>query len=66
MWAFVVGWNLLLENWLSSAAVARAWSGNVDAILGGVIKSGINDTIGFMPETDYLSQYPDLLALGNT
>ena len=63
LWAFVVGWNLLLENWLSSAAVARAWSGNVDAILGGVIKAGINETIGFMPETDYLSQYPDLLAL---
>jgi hypothetical protein len=27
-----------VENWLSAAAVARAWSGNVDALAGGAIK----------------------------
>jgi len=36
-WAFVIGWNILLEHMLGAASVARAWSGYVDSMLGGWI-----------------------------
>ena len=37
LWAFVIGWNLLLENMIGAASSAKAWSQYLDAMF--------NDTI---------------------
>lgn len=60
-WAFVIGWNILLEHMLGAASVARAWSGYVDALLGGYIA---NTTVAITGEMHQhlLGQYPDVLA----
>lgn len=39
LWAFLVGWNVLLEYLIGGAAVARAWSGYLDSIFGHSIRS---------------------------
>lgn len=59
--AFVIGWNILLEHMLGAAAVARAWSGYIDSMIDGVIA---NTTIGITGEMHkhLLGQYPDVLA----
>ncbi|KAF7273705.1 hypothetical protein GWI33_013600 [Rhynchophorus ferrugineus] len=60
-WAFVIGWNILLEHMIGAASVARAWSGYVDSLFGGVIS---NTTIGITGEMheQLLGRYPDFLA----
>ncbi|XP_050311177.1 cationic amino acid transporter 4 isoform X2 [Anthonomus grandis grandis] len=60
-WAFVIGWNILLEHMIGAASVARAWSGYVDSLFGGVIS---NSTISFTGELheQLLGRYPDFLA----
>lgn len=60
-WAFVIGWNILLEHMLGAASVARAWSGYIDSMVDGVIA---NTTIGITGEMHehLLGKYPDVLA----
>ncbi|XP_017139121.1 cationic amino acid transporter 4 [Drosophila miranda] len=60
-WAFVIGWNILLEHMLGAASVARAWSGYVDSMLGGWIGNTTLALTGGMHEPG-LAQYPDILA----
>ncbi|EDW72847.1 uncharacterized protein Dwil_GK17226 [Drosophila willistoni] len=60
-WAFVIGWNILLEHMLGAASVARAWSGYVDSMLGGWIGNTTLAVMGGIHEPG-LAQYPDLLA----
>jgi amino acid transporter len=37
MWAFVIGWNMILENMIGAASVGKAWSQYFDTIF--------NDTV---------------------
>lgn len=60
-WAFVIGWNIILEHMLGAASVARAWSGYVDSMLGGLISNTTMSITGEMHE-QLLAKYPDFLA----
>ncbi|CAG9102241.1 unnamed protein product [Plutella xylostella] len=60
-WAFIIGWNIVLEYMIGAASVARAWSGYLDAMLDGAIKNATISVTGELHET-LLSQYPDVLA----
>ena len=32
LWAFVIGWNMILENMIGAASVAKAWSQYLDSL----------------------------------
>ncbi|KAJ8915996.1 hypothetical protein NQ315_016674 [Exocentrus adspersus] len=60
-WAFVIGWNILLEHMIGAASVARAWSGYIDSLFGGIIRNTTLSITGEMHE-QLLGKYPDFLA----
>ncbi|XP_073971330.1 cationic amino acid transporter 4 [Rhodnius prolixus] len=60
-WAFVIGWNIILEHMIGAASVARAWSGYVDSLLGGAVSNTTMTVVGEMHE-QLLGRYPDFLA----
>lgn len=60
-WAFVIGWNIILEHMIGAASVARAWSGYVDSLTGGAISNATVSLLGEMHE-QLLGRYPDILA----
>ncbi|XP_055621732.1 cationic amino acid transporter 4 [Toxorhynchites rutilus septentrionalis] len=60
-WAFVIGWNIILEHMLGAASVARAWSGYVDSMLGNIVANTTMKITGEMHE-QLLAKYPDFLA----
>ncbi|KAL2092150.1 hypothetical protein ACEWY4_011948 [Coilia grayii] len=61
IWAFLIGWNVILEYMIGGAAVARAWSGYLDSIFDHRIQ---NFTESHVMRWDwpFLAHYPDLLA----
>lgn len=61
LWAFIIGWNIILEHMIGAAAVARSWSGYLDSLLGHVIR---NETIDYVGEinSDVFGNYPDFVA----
>lgn len=61
IWAFVIGWNIILEHMLGAAAVARSWSGYLDALFGHFIRNETLTYVGSM-EGDILGDYPDFIA----
>ncbi|XP_022654440.1 cationic amino acid transporter 4-like isoform X3 [Varroa destructor] len=62
-WAFFVGWNVLLENMLATAACVRACSAYIDSLTGYVVFNGTRAIMGEFSTTDpYLSEVPDFLA----
>ncbi|XP_077257317.1 cationic amino acid transporter 4 [Temnothorax americanus] len=63
-WAFIVGWNLILEHMIGAASVARAWSGYVDSLTGGAISNYTRDVMGEWTMGEPLGTYPDVLACG--
>ncbi|XP_055533667.1 cationic amino acid transporter 4 [Wyeomyia smithii] len=60
-WAFVIGWNIILEHMLGAASVARAWSGYIDSMLGNIVANTTMEITGEMHE-QLLAKYPDFLA----
>ncbi|XP_044728670.1 cationic amino acid transporter 4 [Chrysoperla carnea] len=62
-WAFIIGWNIILEHMIGAASVARAWSGYVDSLLDHAISNTTVLITGEMHE-QLLGRYPDLLAFG--
>ena len=63
LWAFIIGWNIILEHLLGVASVARAFSGSVDALFNGAIKNWTETNVGVI-ELAYVSDYIDFLAMG--
>nr|XP_006119430.1 cationic amino acid transporter 4 [Pelodiscus sinensis] len=63
IWAFLIGWNVLLEYMIGGAAVARAWSGYLDSIFNHKIKNFTETHIGTW-QVPFLAHYPDFLAAG--
>ena len=61
-WAFIIGWNIILEYLLGVASVARAFSGSFDALFNFAIRNGTLNHIGHM-NVPMLSTYPDFMAL---
>ncbi|XP_065285329.1 probable cationic amino acid transporter isoform X1 [Dermacentor albipictus] len=55
--AFVIGWNMILEYLIGSAAGACAISACIDAMLGGAINEAFRNTFGTI-----IGHTPDLLA----
>ncbi|XP_049860285.1 cationic amino acid transporter 4 isoform X1 [Schistocerca gregaria] len=60
-WAFIIGWNIILEHMIGAASVARAWSGYVDSLSGRAISNATLALTGGMHEP-LLAPYPDFLA----
>ncbi|XP_033974222.1 cationic amino acid transporter 4 [Trematomus bernacchii] len=63
IWAFLIGWNVILENMIGGAAVARAWSGYLDSIFNHSIQN-FTETHIMQWNVPFLAHYPDLLAAG--
>ncbi|KAM4856549.1 cationic amino acid transporter 4 isoform X1 [Urocitellus parryii] len=63
VWAFLIGWNVLLEYLIGGAAVARAWSGYLDAIFSHGIRNFTESQVGVW-QVPFLARYPDFLAAG--
>lgn len=61
IWAFIIGWNLILEYMIGTAADARALSACFDYVIGNVIR---NLTLSYIGEinTPGLGTYPDILS----
>ncbi|XP_004443761.1 PREDICTED: cationic amino acid transporter 4-like [Ceratotherium simum simum] len=63
LWAFLIGWNMLLRRLIIGTAVARTWSGYLNAIFSHRIRSFIEAHVGIL-QVPFLAQYPDFLAAG--
>ncbi|XP_073529340.1 cationic amino acid transporter 4 [Phyllobates terribilis] len=63
LWAFLIGWNVILEYMIGGAAVARAWSGYLDSMFDHKIKNYTESHIGTW-NVQFLAHYPDFLAAG--
>ncbi|CAJ0955197.1 unnamed protein product, partial [Mesorhabditis belari] len=61
IWAFIIGWDVVLENMLSAAVVARAWSGYINVLADNAIKNFTIHHIGGL-HTSIFSDYLDVLA----
>lgn len=61
IWAFIIGWNMILEYVIGTASLGRASSEYIDSIAGGVIRKFFIDNIGQFNATG-LGTYPDFLA----
>ncbi|XP_053558048.1 cationic amino acid transporter 4 [Bombina bombina] len=63
IWAFLIGWNVILEYMIGGAAVARAWSGYLDSMFDHKIKN-FTETHVAAWNVQFLAHYPDFLAAG--
>jgi len=61
IWAFFIGWNLILEYMIGTAADAAALSGSFDYAIGFRVKNWTLENIGSF-NTPYLGDYPDFLS----
>ena len=59
--ALTIGWNLVLSYVVGTASVAKAWSTNLDALIGCQIRSF---TVQYMPfiGSNLTENYPDIFA----
>ena len=61
IWAFVIGWNLILEYMIGTAADAAALSGAFDYAIGYRVRNFTITHIGSF-NTPYIGEYPDILS----
>ncbi|XP_057568094.1 cationic amino acid transporter 3-like [Hippopotamus amphibius kiboko] len=63
LWAFVIGWNLILYLVTATACTAKAWSFTFDSLIGNHISQALQGTFSlYMPS--FLTTFPDFFALG--
>ena len=64
IWAFLIGWNLILEYAISGASVATAFTGYVDSLTGYAISNFTVETImgGKLWNVSFLAPYPDIFS----
>ncbi|KAK6041129.1 hypothetical protein COOONC_21365, partial [Cooperia oncophora] len=62
LWAFIIGWNIVLEHMLGAAAVARSWSGYLDSLLSNVISNTTIERVGRIESSSFFGDYPDIVA----
>nr|XP_023502506.1 cationic amino acid transporter 4 isoform X3 [Equus caballus] len=63
LWAFLVGWIVLIQWLIGVAAMARVWSSYLDVIFSYRIRSFTEAHVGIW-QVPFLAQYPDFLAAG--
>ena len=64
VWAFIIGWDLILEYSILAAAMARAFMGYTDSLTNHAISNFTINTImgGHQWKVKYLAPYPDILG----
>ncbi|XP_070627780.1 cationic amino acid transporter 3-like [Bos indicus] len=63
LWAFIVGWNIILLFLIATACTARAWMYAFDSLIGDLISQALERTVPLhMPY--FLATYADIFALG--
>ena len=63
LYAFIIGWNLILEYIIGASSVARAWSSYLDsALLNDAIRNLTMSGIGKLGAAGVIAHYPDFLA----
>lgn len=50
-WAFIIGWDMLVENMSGAAALGVAWSGYLDSLTHMAIRNGTRQVFGSLQET---------------
>ncbi|XP_053445368.1 cationic amino acid transporter 4-like [Nycticebus coucang] len=63
LWAFLIGWNIILESVIGGAVEARAWSGYLDSIFSHRIRNFTVTHVGSW-QVPLMGHYPDFLAAG--
>ncbi|XP_066296641.1 high affinity cationic amino acid transporter 1-like [Branchiostoma lanceolatum] len=61
-WAFVIGWNMVLEDMIGAASVAKAWSQYFDSFFNDSIRLTVEREIGTLHKAPGLGTYPDIIA----
>ncbi|XP_065655238.1 high affinity cationic amino acid transporter 1 [Hydra vulgaris] len=61
IWAFFIGWNLVLEYMIGTAADAAALSGSFDYAIGYRVREWTQENIGSF-NSEYLGDFPDILS----
>ncbi|CAH1775819.1 unnamed protein product [Owenia fusiformis] len=62
LWSFVIGWNMILENVIGAAAVAKAWTQYFDSMLNDTIKVSLEEHAGLVAGPG-MSSYPDFISM---
>ncbi|KAG1681256.1 Cationic amino acid transporter 2 [Nymphon striatum] len=62
IWAFLVGWNVLLENTMGLATVGITWGNYMDSMLGGYVANNIEMLTGRI-DNPIISSSPNILAI---
>ncbi|XP_003803348.1 cationic amino acid transporter 4-like, partial [Otolemur garnettii] len=63
LWAFLIGWNVILESLIGAAVEARAWSSYLDSLFSHRISNFTVTHLGSW-QVPLMGHYPDFLAAG--
>ena len=59
--ALTIGWNLVLSYVVGTSSVAKAWSANIDALIGCKLRAWQVSTFPYL-RSHALEDYPDVFA----